>query len=632
MQEDPLRVGYVSSVNGSKESGVLVGQEEAKFDDGRLIEAVQIGSLVKVRTARSIAFGIVNGLAVQQPTSPPAPRNLRTLEIDLFGEAVDGSVSGGHFAMQRGVSIYPGPGPADLCRDVARPGAHLCAAAGRERGQIGTLHQDPNLPACVATDELLGKHLAILGTTGSGKSCAVALILQAVLRARANGHVVLLDPHDEYARGFGDAAEVIGMDTLQLPYWLLSFEEAVEVMCSQEGPSREPESAILKDTILTAKRAFLRNAEEARYVTVDTPTRLSPGRRHRRDRQGHGQARPAGDDPALPAPEGAAGEPAGRPALRLHVLRRVGAGQHGRDPVAHPAGAGGRQAGDGSSTCRACRRRSWDVVVAGLCRMIFDFALWSDRAAAVPVLLVCEEAHRYIPQDRTLGFTPTRKAIARIAKEGRKYGVSLCLVTQRPSELSETILSPVQYAVRAAHEQRPRSGVRAPRPARQRRRTADRAAGAADPGRPSSAARACRCRCASASPTCRRSGRPRSTTAPFSSAWQDDVDPTLQVDQVIRRWRQQARPRPAQKPTGIAATGSPGTASPGAGSLGASPPGTSSPTAAAAQKTGTVIRTAPVKPVPPQQPAAAPVAPPPEESPAGHAVRQRVTRVFGRGR
>ena len=182
MQEDPLRVGYVSSVNGSKVSGVLVGQEEAKFDDGRLIEAVQIGSLVKVRTARSIAFGIVNGLAVQQPTSPPTPQNLRTLEIDLFGESVDGSVSGGHFAMQRGVSIYPGLGQpiyAATSHDLAR----IYAPPQAANVQIGTLHQDPNLPACVATDELLGKHLAILGTTGSGKSCAVALILQAVLRA-----------------------------------------------------------------------------------------------------------------------------------------------------------------------------------------------------------------------------------------------------------------------------------------------------------------------------------------------------------------------------------------------------------------------------------------------------------------
>ena len=96
-----------------------------------------------------------------------------------------------------------------------------------------------------------------------------------------------------------------------------------------------------------------------------------------------------------------------------------------------------------------------DVVVSLLCRTIFDFSLWTRRDEAVPVMLVCEESHRYIPRDRSAGFEPTRKAISRIAKEGRKYGVSLCLVTQRPSELSETILSQCNtlFALRMSNDQ-----------------------------------------------------------------------------------------------------------------------------------------------------------------------------------
>jgi hypothetical protein len=80
-----------------------------------------------------------------------------------------------------------------------------------------------------------------------------------------------------------------------------------------------------------------------------------------------------------------------------------------------------------------------DSVVSVLCRMAFDFGLWSD--GAVPLLFVCEEAHRYASADRTIGFGPTRRAISRIAKEGRKYGVYLGLVTQRPAELDPTIIS-----------------------------------------------------------------------------------------------------------------------------------------------------------------------------------------------
>jgi hypothetical protein len=80
-----------------------------------------------------------------------------------------------------------------------------------------------------------------------------------------------------------------------------------------------------------------------------------------------------------------------------------------------------------------------DAVVSVLCRMAFDFGLWSDGVA--PLLFVCEEAHRYAPADKQVGFGPTKRALSRIAKEGRKYGVFLGLVTQRPAEIDPTIIS-----------------------------------------------------------------------------------------------------------------------------------------------------------------------------------------------
>jgi len=80
-----------------------------------------------------------------------------------------------------------------------------------------------------------------------------------------------------------------------------------------------------------------------------------------------------------------------------------------------------------------------NVVVSVLCRMTFDFALWSE--GKVPVTLVCEEAHRYVPSKPNVGFEPCKRAIAKIAREGRKYGASLCIVTQRPADIDPTILS-----------------------------------------------------------------------------------------------------------------------------------------------------------------------------------------------
>ena len=82
-----------------------------------------------------------------------------------------------------------------------------------------------------------------------------------------------------------------------------------------------------------------------------------------------------------------------------------------------------------------------DVVVSVLFRLVFELAVWSDRGSAPPVLLVCEEAHRYVPEEDAGGFAPTKRVISRIAKEGRKYGVALGLITQRPSDLAEGVLS-----------------------------------------------------------------------------------------------------------------------------------------------------------------------------------------------
>ncbi len=93
-----------------------------------------------------------------------------------------------------------------------------------------------------------------------------------------------------------------------------------------------------------------------------------------------------------------------------------------------------------------------DAAVCVVARMAFDFGLWSD--GAMPLLFVCEEAHRYAPADRSVGFAPTRRALMRIAKEGRKYGVYLGLVTQRPGELDPTIISQCStlFAMRLAND------------------------------------------------------------------------------------------------------------------------------------------------------------------------------------
>jgi len=126
------------------------------------------------------------------------------------------------------------------------------------------------LPAFGLVDELLAKNFAVLGATGSGKSCAVALMTSAILTDCPNAHIIVLDPHNEYASAFGEQAELFSIDNLQLPLWLLDFEEAVGVLVrSGTVQEQEIQTTILKDAITRARRRHWSDA--ATSITVDTP-------------------------------------------------------------------------------------------------------------------------------------------------------------------------------------------------------------------------------------------------------------------------------------------------------------------------------------------------------------------------
>ncbi|HZB93921.1 MAG TPA: DUF87 domain-containing protein [Stellaceae bacterium] len=516
------QIGFVAAVSGFKLSCALF--------DGPAERALQIGALVKVPTAAgSAAFGFVASVALAEPTAA-APSAMA--EIDLLGEIE--SRSGAGFA--RGISTYPVLGapvfPAsaeDMALIYAKPNTWTLA--------IGSLHQDAARPAYLLSQEFLSKHSAIVGTTGSGKSCALTLILRTLLTAHPNGHVVLLDPHGEYAAAFPDLAERITPDKLQLPYWLFSFEEACEVFCSRDPVARSREIPILKDAIVAAKQDYLcDDAAKLAQLTVDTPVPYRMNRVEKRIAEAMGKLdRP---DSSLPYVRLLATIEALRKDLRYRFMLE---GLALRDGMGEILSRILRLPVEGKPITildiSAVPSEIVNAVVSVLCRLIFDFALHSEREEAVPVLMVCDEAHRYIPRDERLGFEPTIRSIARIAKEGRKYGVSLCLVTQRPAELSETILSQCStiFALRINNE-RDRAYVRsvlpddaagllAALPTLRQREAIAVGEGVAHP---------MRIRFADLPPE----HRPRGEAANFPKAWEDDRKGRDFVNEIIERWRQ----------------------------------------------------------------------------------------------
>lgn len=510
-------IGHVVTVVGSTVTATLY------YGAGDL----RIGDLVRIAAPGSAVFGMVQALNAADSGWDA----LRSCDVQLFGE-----IQAGIGRFQRGVALMPSLGSA-LYRATHENLANVFAPPESAVSKIGTVHQDSSLPAYIMIDELLGKHFAVLGTTGSGKSCSTTVILKSVLRECKAGHIILLDPHDEYGQAFGDLAERVTPADIELPYWLLDFDEMAGFLIPPSAEAAN-ERAILKGAILEAKQRYTISETKA-WITVDTPVPYRLADLTRSIDQAMGK---------LEKPDGAP--------IFMRLISRIQALQVDKR---YAFMFGNVMVKD---TLRTIAQRLMrvpvkgkpitvfdlsgvpseitDVVVSALGRLVFDLAVWTSSTSRLPVLLVCEEAHRYVPRDTAVGFAPTRRALARIAREGRKYGVSLCLITQRPSELDVSILSQCNtfFALRMNNE-RDQDFVRAvlpesaqgligSLPALLNQESIAVGEGVSLP---------MRLRFNDLAPE----ERPRSATAKFSKAWADDTGMEQTLADAIDRWRHQAR-------------------------------------------------------------------------------------------
>jgi uncharacterized protein len=416
--------------------------------DGTTARAARMGTLVSMRGTESRVFGVVNALERdQQAGGKDSERTL--FEIQVLGEISNLNPQAG---FQRGVSSYP-PLDASITTVTLRDLALVYARPRASSVHIGRLRHNHKVPAFVLTDSLLGKHFAILGTTGAGKSCAVTIILRSILEEYPNGHVIMIDPHNEYAAAFSDKAELLNPSNLRLPYWLLNFEEIAHILVGTGTDNQTlAQLALLKDAILRAKTALAGENNSNDYITVDTPVpyRLSDLTAAIKERMGSLNKGDSSSYLSLTSR-----------IESLHNDQRYAFMFQSlavRDTMRQILGQLLRVPVEGKPITiidiSGLPSEIVDVVVSVLFRLTFELAIWSERGAAPPVLLVCEEAHRYVPEEDAIGFAPTKRVISRIAKEGRKYGVTLALVSQRPSELAVSSLSQCNtiFALRMSNE------------------------------------------------------------------------------------------------------------------------------------------------------------------------------------
>ncbi|MGH6854941.1 MAG: ATP-binding protein [Aestuariivirga sp.] len=440
------RVGRIVAVTGAH-AVILIDAESHQPGSGHQ-KSPEIGTLLKVDTPRSVSLAMVSALSSPMPSHSPEERELRIVEVEFIGELAK-DASGSPTVFRRGVSCYPSLG--DTVYRATKPDlGHAYACDTDTAIRVGHIQQDSAIPAMIKIDEMLGKHFAVLGTTGTGKSCTVALILRRILEKNPQAHILLLDVHREYSQSFRELAEVITPDNMNLPFWLLNFDEIVEILIGGQ-PNREPAIEVLRELIPQAKVRYMNNQRrdrgngarprdqlEPQNVGIDTPVpyRISDltslieeyiGKLDMKGELAPYKRLKARIETITRDPRYAFmfGNLTIQDTM-VQVLARLF-----RVPVAGKPIAILELGGLPGEII--------NVVVSVLARLAFDFAVWG--AGRIPITFVCEEAHRYVPNDKTLGFEPTKRAISRIAKEGRKYGVSLCIVTQRPAELDPTILS-----------------------------------------------------------------------------------------------------------------------------------------------------------------------------------------------
>lgn len=411
--------------------------------DAAFMPSGQIGSIVKIRVQSGYVFATVRKVRATEAQVNGASSVFEShrvyVDLDFMGHRnfLD---NGGMSEFYRGIADFPIPGHRVLMV-TKQEMEEIFSAKGADQIQVGTVYPHYKIAATLLTDHLLAKHFAILGSTGTGKSCTTSLVIHRLVERLPAAHVIILDPHGEYGRAFKGISEVFNTDNLQLPYWLMTFEEHVEVFVGDRVSDRDLEIDILKRCLLQARTKDSRNKALAR-VTVDTPVpykitdliQIIDNEMGRLDK-------PEKVIPYL------------RLKTKIEELRKdqrygfMFSGLLLNDNLNEIISRMLRFPVMGKPVSivdlSGVPNDIVDVVVGVLCRVVFDFALWSRGDNSRPILVVCEEAHRYVPGAHITdsGTDSARKGIERIAKEGRKYGVSLGLVSQRPADLSESALS-----------------------------------------------------------------------------------------------------------------------------------------------------------------------------------------------
>ena len=425
------------------------------LSEGRQVRVGQVGSYVLIRQEPIQIIAIV-ARAFQEEhllssSGEPGSVSVSRAMLDLIplGELDDQD------AFQRGIINYPAPG-AGVYAVKSREVDSLFSKYRDMKYELGYLPSMPSVDVCLDPTTLFGRHLAILGQSGSGKSWSVASMLQRAVQTMPNAHIILLDLHGEYVwsdhKGERHAAfqegtyNYVDARDLEIPYWLLTYAELVDLLIDRADEKASTQMAFLREVLLALRKKANKGMKDVQ-ISIDSPVYFSLAELYHQFKRANEQVTDFGkvkgplygqfDDFLI------------KMQARFNDVRY--------DFLFKPRQ---RKSSDTLADLlrdfvglREPRRQitvidfspvPFDVrptVSAQVGRLAFEFNYWNPKSREFPLLLMCEEAHAYIPRETDTQYEGTRRSMERIAKEGRKYGVGLGVVSQRPHELSETVLA-----------------------------------------------------------------------------------------------------------------------------------------------------------------------------------------------
>ena len=429
-------IGIVLEIAGSGSQVAIDLQrlaECAADPDPTIAQAGQVGSQIKIRVGKGWLLASVRN----QKQDVKTPGGVLT-SVDFLGEGIEERLTGRIHSFRRGVTRYPIPG-ALVYPATSSDLRQVYASDGRASIQVGMVYPTRDIRAGVYIDAFLGKHFALLGSTGTGKSTSASLILHRICESATEGHIIMIDPHGEYSAAFRNTGVILDVSNMQMPYWLMNFEEHCEVFLSAQGDERQIDADILAKCLLQA-RMKNRLAEQIGRVTVDAPIPYLLSDLSGIIQNEMGKLEKATNTAPFMRIKSKVDELKSDPRYQFMF-----SGMLVGDTMAEFISKTFRMPSRGKPISivdvSGVPSEITSTVVAVLSRLVFDFAIWAREEKTRPILLVCEEAHRYVPNEKNADGSSVGKILSRIAKEGRKYGISLGLITQRPSDLAEGVLS-----------------------------------------------------------------------------------------------------------------------------------------------------------------------------------------------